>query len=186
MLDKVKNSSNSNCYTSSSAHFKIIIREFESDSLWEVSCRSLLWTALKLKLNYDQRSVDQSVCLGVGLPSRADYRIFIFWQLLVSWCGTPSLTRGWICNFLVQLLLGPTELTTIFYCLIWGYTDLGGQVLVFISQRKRVAQLYLPRALWSLFLASYDLQGYRGGILTNLHTGICMNCIISDRNYFNG
>jgi hypothetical protein len=33
-----------------------------------------------------------------------------------------------------------------------------------------VAQLY-PRALGSLFVASYDSQGYGGGILTRLHTG---------------
>jgi hypothetical protein len=33
-----------------------------------------------------------------------------------------------------------------------------------------VAQLY-PRALGSLFVASYDLQGYIGGIVTRLHTG---------------
>jgi hypothetical protein len=31
-----------------------------------------------------------------------------------------------------------------------------------------VAQLY-PRALGSLYIASYDSQGYGGGILTRLH-----------------
>jgi restriction endonuclease Mrr len=36
--------------------------------------------------------------------------------------------------------------------------------------RNRVAQLY-PQALGSLFVASYDSQGYGGGILTRLHTG---------------
>jgi hypothetical protein len=34
-----------------------------------------------------------------------------------------------------------------------------------------VAQLYF-RALGSLFDASYDSQGYGGGILTLLHTGL--------------
>jgi hypothetical protein len=33
-----------------------------------------------------------------------------------------------------------------------------------------VAQLY-PQTLGSLFVASYDSQGYGGGILTSLHTG---------------
>jgi hypothetical protein len=33
-----------------------------------------------------------------------------------------------------------------------------------------VAQLY-PRALGSLFITSYDSQGYGGGILIRLHTG---------------
>jgi hypothetical protein len=33
-----------------------------------------------------------------------------------------------------------------------------------------VAQLY-PQTLGSLFVASYDSQGYGGGILTDLHAG---------------
>jgi hypothetical protein len=42
---------------------------------------------------------------------------------------------------------------------------------VFISPRKRVAQLYL-QALSFLFVASYDSQGYGGGIGHRLHTGL--------------
>jgi hypothetical protein len=49
--------------------------------------------------------------------------------------------------------------------------NLEGQVPVFISPRKRVVQLY-PQALGSLFVASYDSQGYDGGIRPRLHTGI--------------
>jgi hypothetical protein len=41
--------------------------------------------------------------------------------------------------------------------------NLEGQVPVFISPRDRVAQLY-SQALGSLFVASYDSQGYDGGI----------------------
>jgi hypothetical protein len=48
-----------------------------------------------------------------------------------------------------------------------GTHDLEGQVPVFISPRNRVAQLY-PQALGSLFVASYDSQGYGGGIRTHL------------------
>jgi hypothetical protein len=48
--------------------------------------------------------------------------------------------------------------------------NLEGQVPVFISPRNRMAQLY-PRALGSIFVASYDSQGYDGGILTRLRTG---------------
>jgi hypothetical protein len=71
-----------------------------------------------------------------------------------------------------QSLLGqsPAELTAIFYCLIRDSPNLEGQVPVFISPRNRVAKLY-PRALGSLFLASYDSQGSGGVILTRLHTG---------------
>jgi hypothetical protein len=37
-----------------------------------------------------------------------------------------------------------------------------------------VAQSY-PQALGSIFVTSYDLQGYGGGIQTHLHTGINYN-----------
>jgi hypothetical protein len=49
--------------------------------------------------------------------------------------------------------------------------NLEGQVPVFISLRKRVAQLY-PQALGSLSVASYDSQGYDGDIRPRLHTGL--------------
>jgi hypothetical protein len=50
-------------------------------------------------------------------------------------------------------------------------TNLEGQVPVFISLRKRVAQLY-PRVPDSFFVASYGSQGYGGGIRTSLHAGM--------------
>jgi hypothetical protein len=71
--------------------------------------------------------------------------------------------------FFFQMLYVPAEPTAIFYCLIWDSLNLESQVLVFISPGNRVAQLY-PRTLGSLFVASYDSQGYGGGILTRLHT----------------
>jgi hypothetical protein len=42
------------------------------------------------------------------------------------------------------------------------FPNLEGQILVFTSHRNRMAQLY-PRALGSLFVDSYDSQGYGGG-----------------------
>jgi hypothetical protein len=52
--------------------------------------------------------------LGVGHPSGAHYQIFItVWQFRVSWCGVPSLRRGWVCNLLVQLLLGLARAVTL-------------------------------------------------------------------------
>jgi hypothetical protein len=42
-------------------------------------------------------------------------------------------------------------------------TNLEGQVPIFISPRKKVAQLH-PHALGSLFVTSYDFQGYGGYI----------------------
>jgi hypothetical protein len=49
--------------------------------------------------------------------------------------------------------------------------NLEGQVPIFITPRKKVAQLY-PRALGSLFVASYDSQGYSGVIRIRLHVGM--------------
>jgi hypothetical protein len=45
-----------------------------------------------------------------------------------------------------------------------------GQVLVFISPRNMLAQLY-PQTLGSLLVNSYCSQGYGGSIRTLLHTG---------------
>jgi hypothetical protein len=49
--------------------------------------------------------------------------------------------------------------------------NLMGQVPKFIPTRNRVAQLY-PQSLGSLFVASYDSQGYGGGIRTLLHAAL--------------
>jgi hypothetical protein len=46
----------------------------------------------------------------------------------------------------------------------------GGPGPVYIYPRNRVAQLY-TQTLGSLFVASYDSQGYGGGIRTRLHVG---------------
>jgi hypothetical protein len=54
--------------------------------------------------------------------------------------------------------------------------NLEGQVPVFISSRNRVAQLY-PQTLGSLFVASYDSQGYSGGIRTRLGTDLIENTV---------
>jgi hypothetical protein len=48
-------------------------------------------------------------------------------------------------------------------------SNLEGQVPVFISPRNRLAQLY-PEALGSIFITSYNSQGYVGGIQTCFHT----------------
>jgi hypothetical protein len=49
--------------------------------------------------------------------------------------------------------------------------NLEGQVPIFISLGNRVTQIY-PQVLRSFFVASYDSQGYGGGIGTYLHTGL--------------
>jgi hypothetical protein len=51
----------------------------------------------------------------------------------------------------------------------------GGPGPVFISPRNMVAQLY-TQALGSLFVGSYDSQGYDRGIRTRLHCRLSTNC----------
>jgi hypothetical protein len=48
--------------------------------------------------------------------------------------------------------------------------NMEGQVPIFISPRKRMAQLY-PQALGSFLVASYYSHGYGGGFRTSLHSG---------------
>jgi hypothetical protein len=129
-------------------------------------------------------TVSRPVSLGIGPPFGTLDQILscssFFWQLRRSAFNASSLTRKRICNLLYNcfwalpeqshLSRSPTEVTAIFYCLLWDSLNLEGQVPVFISPRNRVVQLY-PRALGSLSVASYDSQGYGGSILTRLHTG---------------
>jgi hypothetical protein len=77
----------------------------------------------------------------------------------------------WALEQQSRLGASPAELTAIFYFLIWDSPNLEGQVPAFISPRNRVPQLH-SRALGSLFVVSYDSQGYGGGSLTNIWHGL--------------
>jgi hypothetical protein len=73
------------------------------------------------------------------------------------------------------VILGPESRRTHDHILLSQTRDspkLEGQVPVFLSPRNGVAQLY-PQALGSVFITYYNSQGYGGGILTHLHTGVC-------------
>jgi hypothetical protein len=81
--------------------------------------------------------------------------------------------RGRVCR--LQLLLALASAVILGshdHILLSQFRDspnLEGQVPVF--PRNRVVQLY-PQVLGSLFVTSYDSQGYGGGIRTRLHTGL--------------
>jgi hypothetical protein len=82
---------------------------------------------------------------------------------------------GWVCRLQLLLtlgiavILGSESHDHILLSEIRDSPNLEGQFPIFISPKNRVAQLY-PEALGSLFFASYDLQGYGGGIRTQIHT----------------
>jgi hypothetical protein len=110
---------------------------------------------MKSKFLYDCQSVSQSVYLGV---ERTQGLVTRYYFLSEGWClrVTVSDERTGL-QFAVQSLTDPSRTgpITILYCLIWDSPSLEGKVLVFISPRNRVAQLY-PRALGSLYVVYYD------------------------------
>jgi hypothetical protein len=122
--------------------------------------------------------VSRPVCLGVRRPSGTRNQFYFsleifFRQLQVCNFVAPSLTRGQALPEQSFLGRSPSELWALFYCLIWDSPNLEGQVPIFIYPRNRVAQLY-PRALGTLYVASYNSQGCGGGILTRPHIGKIM------------
>jgi hypothetical protein len=126
---------------------------------------------VKSKLLYDLQSVSQYVLASSTLVGLATRYYFLSeccclkFAVLYLLDALSDESTG--LQFAVQSLNGPchAEPVTILYCLTWDSPNLEGQVPVFISPRNRMAQLY-PRALGSLYVVSYDSQGYGGGILT--------------------
>jgi hypothetical protein len=122
-------------------------------------------------------------------PSEAyDQIFFSVRQLQVCWCEAPSLTRGRVCRLQLLLvlasavILGSESRGTHDHILkyqIRDFPNLKGHIPLFIFPRNRVAQL-CPQALGSLFIVSYDSQGYGGGIWTRLRTGL----LVLYQNYF--
>jgi hypothetical protein len=139
------------------------------------SCGEVPKSESKSKFCYDWRSVGQSVLMSsthLGLATR--------FLLLSESCGFVDVGRGLFCRLQLLLvlaravILGPASRGTrdhILLSQIRESPNLEGEVPVFISFRNRVAQLY-PQTLGSVFVASYDSQGYGGGIRTHFHTGL--------------
>jgi hypothetical protein len=101
-------------------------------------------------------TVSRPVCLGIGSPPVDHDQILTTCICGFSSCGEPSLTRWRSCNLLVQLLRDLASVVTL--------------RLRFPRTRDLILLSHLR--LGSFFVASYDSQGYGGGIPTCLHTGL--------------
>jgi hypothetical protein len=133
------------------------------------------------QLLYDWRFTAHQFVLATS-PLRLTTSNFI---IQLNPCGyspylISSLTRGWVCRLQLLLVLAsasnsqvrvPRDSWPPFTVSGSRLPNLEGQVPVFISPRNRVTRLY-PQELGSLFVASYDSQGYGGGILLRLHINI--------------
>jgi hypothetical protein len=93
-------------------------------------------------------------------------------RLRVSWCVAPFLTRGWVRNLLVQLLMGLARAVNL------GPKSRRAHDHIILSfetpptWRARSPYLYpqeqggpvIPLVTWFPFVASYYSQGYGGGV----------------------
>jgi hypothetical protein len=125
-------------------------------------------------------TASRPVCRGVKHTSGAQDQICMNISVLrICWCWTTSLMIGRVYRLqlllalAIAVILGSESRGTHDHFLLSQIGDfpiLKVQVPVFISPRNRVAQLY-HQELGSLSVASYDSQGYSGGIRTRLHAG---------------
>jgi hypothetical protein len=133
-----------------------------SQSLCRPSYRSWHIVEVEIEVEVNLRpTVSRPVCPGVRRPSGTRDQFFFlsefsFRQLRLCYFVAPSLTRGRVCNLLVQLLLGLARALTLgskfrrtHVHILLSHLRLpqpGGPGPVFISPWNRVAQLY-PWAL---------------------------------------
>jgi hypothetical protein len=132
-------------------------------------------------LPYDWRFTANQFVLATN-PLRLTTSNFIFQLNTCNYSPyiTSSLTRGEVCCLQLLLVLASAFILRsecrkthdhILLSQIRDSPNLEGQVPVFITPRNRVTRLY-TQALGSIFVVSYDSQGYSESIRPRLHTGL--------------
>jgi hypothetical protein len=135
------------------------------------------WPFHKSKSNsrYDLRSVDQS--LLVSIPIWGPTPDLYYCETVAGWFKWGALSDEKTCVIYDYWRSSPAHSWCvesrgthdhILFSQIRDSTNLEGQVPVFLSPRKTVAQL-CSQALGSLFVVSYYSQGYGGNIRIHLH-----------------
>jgi hypothetical protein len=105
---------------------------------------------------------------------------FSIWQLQVSWCGVFSLTIGWACTLLVQLLLSLAnnshsrvevpQNSRPYFIVSFQTPPTWRAKSSYSYPRGTRCPGYAPGTGFPFF-GSYDSQGCGGSILIRLHTG---------------
>jgi hypothetical protein len=128
-------------------------------------------------------TVIRPVRLGVRHPSGIRDQFFFhleifFRQLRVCYFVAPYLTRGWVCNLLLMLVLASavplgsesrwTQDHILFSQFLRLFQPGGPGPRIYISQEQGGPDISPGTGFPSV--ASYDSQGYGGGILSRLHT----------------
>jgi hypothetical protein len=164
---------------SSSAH---VVIGWQLSHTWPTAPSVLTFsTDWKSNLSHKVTSrptVSRPVFLGVKRPSGGQDQILLLsdgWGFVDTrrplWREDESVVYNFCWSLPAQLFSDPSPagLMTVFYCLRFETPPTRRARFPYLSPRNRLAQLY-PRALGSLFVASYDSQGCGGGIRTHLHT----------------
>jgi hypothetical protein len=113
-------------------------------------------------------TVSRPVRLVVRYPSGNHRQFFfhfeiVFRELQVCYFVVPSLTRGRVCNLLLLLVLVSADPL--------GSESRGTQDRILLSKFLTLPLHGWASPLISLYVASYDSQGYGGGILSRHHMG---------------
>jgi hypothetical protein len=160
--------------TQSSTYPGRISLEYEFKTLLPtqtIRSKSQKTVRVRVRVNLRLAVYRQSVGLGDKPLETHDQQFF----LQLNSCGyspyvTSYLTKGRICSLQLLLAFASAVILRSFYCLCFETSPTWRLVLVFISLRNRVARLH-TQAPSSIFVGSYDSQGYGGGIRTPLHKG---------------